>query len=58
MLTIGVFGLDNTSFKANTSTYNVASEKQINAILKTVYDIILKMKKINYLMMNLDRSTY
>ena len=42
MLTIGVLGLDSTSVKANASTYNVASEKQINAILKTVYYIILK----------------
>ena len=42
MMTIGVLGLDSTSVKANASTYNVASEKQINTILKTVYDIILK----------------
>ena len=33
MMTIGVLGVDSTTVKANASTYNVASEKQINAIL-------------------------
>ena len=42
MMSIGVLGVDSTTVKANASSYNVASEKQINAILKTVYDIILK----------------
>ena len=41
MTKIGALGLDSTSVKANASSYNVASEKQIRAILKTVYDIIL-----------------
>ena len=45
MMTLGVLGLDSTTVKANASTYNVANEKQINAILKTVYDIILKNKQ-------------
>jgi len=39
---LGALGLDSTSVKANASSYNVASENQIKAILKTVYDIILK----------------
>ena len=41
MTKIGALGLDSTSVKVNISSYNVASEKQIRAILKTVYDIIL-----------------
>ena len=32
MMTLGVLGLDSTTVKANASTYNVANEKQINAI--------------------------
>ena len=42
MVKLGALGLDSTSVKANASSYNVASENQIKAILKTVYDIILK----------------
>ena len=42
MLKIGALGLDSTTVKANASSFNVANENQIRAILKTVYDIILK----------------
>ena len=42
MMKIGVLGVDSTTVKANASVFNVASEKQIKVILKTVYDIILK----------------
>ena len=33
--------MDSTTVKANASSFNVASEKQIRAILETVYEIIL-----------------
>jgi transposase len=42
MLKIGALALDSTTVKANASSFNVASEKQIRAILETVYEIILK----------------
>ena len=42
MLKIGSLALDSTTVKANASSFNVASEKQIRAILETVYEIILK----------------
>ena len=41
MLKIGSLALDSTTVKANASSFNVASEKQIRAILQTVYEIIL-----------------
>ena len=41
MLKIGSLALDSTTVKANASSFNVASEKQIRAILETVYEIIL-----------------
>ena len=42
MLKIGSLALDNTTVKDNSSSFNVANEKQIRAILETVYEIILK----------------
>ncbi|MBE6510029.1 MAG: transposase [Methanobrevibacter millerae] len=42
MLKIGSLALDSTTVKAHASSFNVASEKKIRAILETVYEIILK----------------
>ena len=56
MLKLGALGLDSTSVKANASSYNVASEKQIKAILKTVYEVILKNEEEDELLD--DKSDY
>ena len=50
MLKIVSLTLDNTTVKANASSFNVASEKQIRAILETVHEIILKNEEKNELL--------
>ena len=56
MLKIGSLTLDSTAVKANASSFNVGSEKQIRAILETVYEIILKNEEENELLS--DNSSY
>ena len=42
--------MDRTTVKANASSFNVASEKQIRAILETVYEVILTNEDENELL--------
>ena len=42
LVKLGSLGLDSTSIEANASSFNVANEKQIQAILETIKEIIRK----------------
>jgi len=42
LVKLGSLGLDSTSIEANASSFNVADEKQIQAILETIKEIIRK----------------
>ena len=50
MMKIESLTLDSTTVKANASSFNVTGEKQIRAILETVYEIILKNEEENELL--------